>query len=83
MNLPPQNTPLWKRPLRHDTLLVKVSSCLICFDTFKDSKTLHFVIGETPAVKAFDTFLTQSVYPLADTCDDLNDMGDMGKLLVD
>mmetsp|Transcript_11917 Transcript_11917/g.28546 ORF Transcript_11917/g.28546 Transcript_11917/m.28546 type:complete len:513 (-) Transcript_11917:1057-2595(-) len=39
--------------------------------------------GETPAVKAFDTFLTRSVYPLADTCDDLNDMGDMGKLLVD
>jgi len=39
--------------------------------------------GETPAIKAFDRFLTQSVYPLADTCDDLNDMGDMGKLLVD
>lgn len=38
--------------------------------------------GETKAVKAFDSFLTQSVYPLADTCDDL-DMGDMGKLLVD
>ena len=24
-----------------------------------------------------------SVYKLADTCDDLNDMGDLGKLLVD
>lgn len=39
--------------------------------------------GESPAVKAFDTFHTQSVYQLADTCDDLNDMGEMGKLLVD
>jgi adenylyl cyclase-associated protein len=47
------------------------------------SKLFIFVTGESVAVKAFDKFLTQSVYQLADTCDDLNDMGEMGKLLVD
>lgn len=47
------------------------------------SKISSPFIGESEAVKAFDKFLTVSVYKLADTCDDLNDMGDLGKLLVD
>lgn len=39
--------------------------------------------GENEALKAFEKFLTTSVYKFADACDDLKGMDDMGKLVVE
>lgn len=40
-------------------------------------------LGDTPALKAFDKFKNGAVYKLADTCDDLEGMGELGKLLTE
>eukprot|EP00339_Tiarina_fusa_P004720 CAMPEP_0117070462 /NCGR_PEP_ID=MMETSP0472-20121206/49504_1 /TAXON_ID=693140 ORGANISM="Tiarina fusus, Strain LIS" /NCGR_SAMPLE_ID=MMETSP0472 /ASSEMBLY_ACC=CAM_ASM_000603 /LENGTH=498 /DNA_ID=CAMNT_0004793579 /DNA_START=27 /DNA_END=1523 /DNA_ORIENTATION=+ len=39
--------------------------------------------GESPGLKAFDKFLSSAVYKFADTCDDLGDMDNLGKLVVE
>lgn len=41
------------------------------------------IAGDTPSLKAFDKMMHGAVYKLADTCDDLEGMGDLGKLLTE
>jgi adenylyl cyclase-associated protein len=39
--------------------------------------------GDNPSLKAYDKFSHSDVYKLADTCEDLGDMGNLGQLLVE
>jgi adenylyl cyclase-associated protein len=41
------------------------------------------VAGEAPAVKAYDAYVKSAVVPLAQTCDDLGGLKNMGQLLQD
>lgn len=43
----------------------------------------HGVAGEAPAVKAYDAYVKSAVVPLAQTCDDLGGLKNMGQLLQD
>ena len=39
--------------------------------------------GDTPSLKAYDKFMSSSVYKFADSCDDLGGMDNTGKLVVE